>query len=130
MSSNFQKTIEFHDTFSKTRYDNRQAMIDHRMALISEEVEETREALDNLKQDPTSKELQAEALKELIDILYVTYGSIQCLGWDADKAFEAVHKSNMSKVDDNGEPIYREDGKVLKGPNYQPPNMKELLDAA
>lgn len=130
MTSNFEKTKEFHDTFSKTRYEDRQAMIDHRMALILEEVEETREALEILKSNPNNKELQAEALKELIDVLYVTYGSIQCLGWDADKAFDAVHKSNMSKVDENGQPIYRADGKVLKGPNYKAPDMRSLLDVA
>jgi predicted HAD superfamily Cof-like phosphohydrolase len=49
------------------------------------------------------------------------------MGWDLDKAMERVHESNMSKLDEYGKPIYREDGKVLKGPNYNPPNLEDLV---
>ena len=66
-------------------------------------------------------------LKELADLIYVTYGKAATFGWDLDEAVRRVHASNMSKLDDDGEPIYREDGKVLKGPNYQEPNLKDLI---
>ncbi len=49
------------------------------------------------------------------------------MGWDLDKAMDLVHESNMSKLDEDGNPIYREDGKVLKGPNYKPPNLEDLV---
>tara|TARA_R100000742_G_C4224744_1_gene47632 strand:- start:43 stop:192 length:150 start_codon:yes stop_codon:yes gene_type:complete len=49
------------------------------------------------------------------------------MGWDLDRALHRVHESNMSKLDDEGKPIYREDGKVLKGPNYKPPNLEDLI---
>jgi len=69
----------------------------------------------------------AECLKELADLVYVCYQYAANLGWDLDEALDRVHKSNLSKLDDNGNPIYREDGKVLKGPNYQPPNLNDLV---
>ena len=50
-----------------------------------------------------------------------------CFDWDLDEAYKRVHRSNMSKLDENGKPIYREDGKVLKGPNYYLPNLKDLV---
>lgn len=64
-----------------------------------------------------------KAAKEATDLLYVTYGYIQELGVDPDLTFKAVHESNMSKLGDDGKPIYREDGKVMKGPNYKPPTF-------
>jgi len=69
----------------------------------------------------------SECLKELADLVYVCYQYAANLGWDLDEALDRVHKSNLSKLDDNGNPIYREDGKVLKGPNYQPPNLNDLV---
>ena len=69
----------------------------------------------------------AECLKELADLVYVAYQYAENLGWDLDEALDRVHKSNLSKLDENGNPIYREDGKVLKGPNYQPPNLTDLV---
>ena len=69
----------------------------------------------------------AECLKELADLVYVCYQYAANLGWDLDEALDRVHQSNLSKLDDNGNPIYREDGKVLKGPNYQPPNLNDLV---
>jgi predicted HAD superfamily Cof-like phosphohydrolase len=57
----------------------------------------------------------------------VCYQYAANLGWNLDEALDRVHKSNLSKLDDSGNPIYREDGKVLKGPNYQPPNLTDLV---
>lgn len=68
-----------------------------------------------------------DLLKELADLVYVTYGYAATFGWDLDEAVRRVHASNMSKLDDKGEPIYREDGKVLKGPNYQEPDLTDLV---
>jgi len=67
-------------------------------------------------------------LKELCDLVYVCYQFAANEGWDLDEAMDRVHKSNMSKLDENGQPIYRPDGKVLKGPNYKPPNLTDLLN--
>ena len=68
-----------------------------------------------------------ECLKELADLVYVCYQYAANMGWDLDGAMDRVHKSNMSKLDENGIPILREDGKVLKGPNYKPPNLEDLI---
>lgn len=68
-----------------------------------------------------------ELLKELADLLYVTYGYAATFGWDLDEAFKRVHESNMSKLGEDGKPIRREDGKVLKGPNYKPPYLGDLV---
>ena len=66
-------------------------------------------------------------LKELADLVYVCYQYAANMDWDLDEALHRVHESNMSKLDDNGNPIYREDGKVLKGPKYKPPNLEDLV---
>ena len=71
--------------------------------------------------------LHANCLKELADLGYVCYQYAANLGWDLDEAMFRVHQSNMSKLDEYGKPIYREDGKVLKGPNYTPPNLEDLV---
>ena len=73
------------------------------------------------------KNHQEHALKELADLVYVCYQYAENMGWFLDEALDRVHKSNMSKLDDDGNPIYREDGKVLKGPNYKPPNLSDLF---
>ncbi len=73
------------------------------------------------------KNHQEHALKELADLVYVCYQYAANMGWFLDEALDRVHKSNMSKLDDDGNPIYREDGKVLKGPNYKPPNLSDLF---
>jgi len=87
-----------------------------RYGLIEEEFAEFKEA-----------EEPAHVLKEMADEVYVIYGMAAVFGWDLDEAVRRVHASNMSKLDDNGEPIYREDGKVLKGPNYQEPDLTDLV---
>ena len=73
------------------------------------------------------KNHQEHALKELADLVYVCYQYAANMGWFLDEALDRVHKSNMSKLDEDGNPIYREDGKVLKGPNYKPPTLEDLF---
>ena len=70
---------------------------------------------------------QEEALKELADLVYVCYQYAENMGWFLDEALNRVHISNMSKLGEDGKPIYREDGKVLKGPNYKPPELSDLV---
>ena len=89
-------------------------------SLIDEEWSEFHEAF-HLKDEH-------EQLKELCDLVYVCYQFAANKDWDLDEAMDRVHKSNMSKLDDKGQPIYRQDGKVLKGPNYKPPNLTDLLN--
>ena len=88
-------------------------------ALIDEEWSEFHEAY-HLKDD-------CEQLKELADLVYVCYQFAASQEWDLDEAISRVHESNMSKLDDNGKPIYRADGKVLKGPNYKEPYLLDLI---
>ena len=93
--------------------------------LIVEEFKEFLEAEDLLFRDnPTIK---AECLKELADLVYVCYQYAENMGWFLDEALDRVHKSNMSKLGEDGKPVYREDGKVLKGPNYEPPTLTDLI---
>ena len=73
------------------------------------------------------KNHQEHALKELADLVYVCYQYAENMGWFLDEALDRVHKSNMSKLDEDGNPIYREDGKVLKGPDYKPPDLSDLF---
>ena len=68
-----------------------------------------------------------DQLKELADLVYVCYQYAANEEWDLDEAMKRVHESNMSKLDEYGKPIYREDGKVMKGPNYAPPNLEDLV---
>ncbi len=93
--------------------------------LIVEEFKEFLEAESHLYRDnPT---VTAEALKELADLVYVCYQYAENMNWFLDEALNRVHESNMSKLGEDGKPIYREDGKVLKGPNYKPPDLSDLL---
>ena len=68
-----------------------------------------------------------DCLKELADLVYVCYQYAANLDWDLDTALDRVHESNMSKLGEDGKPIRREDGKVLKGPNYKPPTLTDLV---
>ena len=90
-----------------------------RRDLIKEEYKEVMDAI-RLKDEE-------EVLKELCDLVYVCVGMCVSYGWNFDIAFNRVHNSNMSKLDDEGNPIYRKDGKVLKSDNYKPPSMKGLI---
>ena len=93
--------------------------------LITEEFKEFLEADGMLFRN--NPEFPQNCLKELSDLVYVCYQYAANMGWDLDEAMFRVHQSNMSKLDENGKPIYREDGKVLKGPNYKPPNLEDLV---
>ena len=90
-----------------------------RLSLIKEELEELSDAM--------KKKNLVEVADALTDILYVTYGAGHALGIDLDKCFDEVQRSNMSKLGDNGKPIYNEYGKVMKGPNYFKPNLKKFI---
>ena len=93
--------------------------------LIVEEFKEFIEAEGMLfRQNDT---IESEALKELADLIYVCYQYAENMGWFLDEALDRVHQSNMSKLGEDGKPIYREDGKVLKGPNYKPPSLTDLI---
>ena len=91
-----------------------------RLDLIKEELNELTEAMNN-------KDL-LEVADALTDILYVTYGAGHAFGINLDKCFEEVQNSNMSKLDDNGKPIYNEHGKVMKGPNYFKPDLAKFIN--
>ena len=71
--------------------------------------------------------VQCETLKELADLVYVCYQYAENMHWFLDEALNRVHQSNMSKLGEDGKPIYREDGKVLKGPGYKPPDLSDLI---
>ena len=75
----------------------------------------------------TGSKHKADCLKELADLVYVWYQYAENQGWDLDEALHRVHESNMSKLDEDGNPIFRKDGKVLKGPNYAPPSLEDLV---
>lgn len=91
-------------------------------------VEEFKEFLEVERQlIPGLKRNAEDALKELSDLVYVCYQYAANMGWDLDEALFRVHQSNMSKLGDDGKPIYRNDGKVLKGPNYKPPTLTDLV---
>ena len=93
--------------------------------LIVEEFKEFLEADGMLFRH--GRNLKEECLKELADLVYVCYQYAENMGWFLDEALDRVHRSNMSKLGKDGNPIYREDGKVLKGPNYAPPNLEDLF---
>ena len=90
-----------------------------RLDLIEEELTELKEAMNN-------NDL-LEVADALTDILYVTYGAGHAFGINLDKCFEEVQNSNMSKLDENGNPIYNEHGKVMKGPNYFKPDLSKFV---
>ena len=119
-----QQAVEFRKSF-RVNNSTTPASRTLQRRLIVEEFKEFLEAEQQLIMGLTVN--SAECLKELADLVYVCYQYAANLGWDLDEALDRVHKSNLSKLDNNGNPIYREDGKVLKGPNYQPPNLTDLV---
>ena len=90
-----------------------------RLDLIAEELEELDLAIKNSD--------IVEVADALTDLVYVVYGAGHAFGIDLDECFQEVHESNMSKLGEDGRPIYREDGKVLKGPDYFPPELETIL---
>jgi len=91
-----------------------------RLKLIAEEVAEFAESVQ--------EEDLVNASKELADILYVVYGAGLAMGINLDQVFNDVHNSNMSKLGADGKPVYREDGKVIKGPNYTKPDLSWVTE--
>jgi predicted HAD superfamily Cof-like phosphohydrolase len=135
------KTIEFEDLFGKTNFElagqfmrafGQEVLTEPtlpepelaklRLELIREEVEELNVGIEGMD--------IVEIADALTDILYVVYGAGHAFGIDLDKCYTEVHRSNMSKLGEDGKPIYREDGKVMKGPDYFHPNLKDILDGA
>ena len=121
--TNFQKVGLFMKTFGqeiKTKPSLSSEKINNlRINLISEELEELKAAI--------KKNDLKETIDALTDILYVTYGAGHAFGIDLDKCFEEVQNSNMSKLGDDGKPIYNESGKVMKGPNYFKPDLLKFI---
>jgi predicted HAD superfamily Cof-like phosphohydrolase len=121
--SNFDKVKKFMQTFGqpvKTKAEfPEDKIIKLRQDLIEEE-------LDELKVAIKEKNL-VEVADALTDILYVTYGAGHAFGVNLDKCFEEVQNSNMSKLDDNGKPIFNDQGKVMKGPKYFKPDLNKYL---
>tara|TARA_B100000212_G_C27203820_1_gene459944 strand:- start:280 stop:651 length:372 start_codon:yes stop_codon:yes gene_type:complete len=121
--SNFTDVKKFMQTFGqevKNRPTFPEEKIQNlRIKLIEEELKELKEAIKN-------KDI-IEVADALTDILYVTYGAGHAFGIDLDKCFHEVQNSNMSKLDENGSPIYNKDGKVMKGPKYFKPDLKKIL---
>ena len=122
--SNFEDVKKFMDTFgqivrTKPQFPNDKT-IQLRFDLIKEELNELEQAIKtrNLK----------EIADALTDILYVTYGAGYAYGINLDKCFKEVQRANMSKLGNNGKPIYNEKGKVMKGPNYSKPNLKQFVE--
>ena len=122
--TNFENVKKFMETFGqevKTKASFPSEKITNlRIDLIKEELDEFTEAMKN-------KDL-LEVADALTDILYVTYGAGHAFGIDLDRCFEEVQNSNMSKLDQNGKPIYNESGKVMKGPNYFKPDLSKFVN--
>ena len=121
--SNFNSVKKFMQIFGQEVKDKaefpEERIIKLRQNLIQEELDELKEAIKQ-------KNL-TEVADALTDILYVTYGAGHAFGINLDKCFEEVQSSNMSKLDNNGKPIYNDQGKVMKGPNYFKPNLNKFL---
>lgn len=131
MKTNFEMVKEFHKAFLKNDPETpidltKQTsdlfnMVKLRKKLIEEE-------FDEVMYELTESESIEHIAKELVDLLYVVYGTGAEFGIDLDSCFAEVHRSNMSKLDENGKPILREDGKFLKSNKYEQPNLKRILN--
>ncbi len=95
--------------------------------LIQEETKEFLDAAEDVIMDPHSNEFRTNLLKELSDLVFVAYQFAATYNLDLDEAMQRVYESNMSKLDEEDRPIFRQDGKVLKGPNYKPPTLDDLV---
>ena len=121
--TNFESVKKFMETFGqeikeKAAFPNNK-ITSLRYNLIKEELEEFKEAIEN-------RDIK-EVADALTDILYVTYGAGHAFGINLDKCFEEVQNSNMSKLGSDGKPIYNDNGKVMKGPNYFKPDLSKLI---
>ena len=122
--TNFEKVKKFMQTFgqevaAEASFPSTK-ITDLRYELIEEELRELKLAIEDNDIN--------EVADALTDILYVTYGAGHAFGINLDKCFEEVQNSNMSKLDDNGKPIYNEHGKVMKGPNYFKPDLTKFIN--
>jgi predicted HAD superfamily Cof-like phosphohydrolase len=121
--TNFQKVKTFMQTFGQEvkliPSFSTEKINDLRYSLIQEELDELKQAIEN-------KDL-LEVADALTDILYVTYGAGHAFGIDLDSCFEEVQNSNMSKLGNNGKPIYNDTGKVMKGPNFFKPDLSKFV---
>ena len=121
--TNFQKVKTFMQTFGQeVKIEpsfSTEKINDLRYNLIKEELEELKEAI--------SKKDLLEVADALTDILYVTYGAGHAFGIDLDSCFEEVQNSNMSKLGEDGKPIWNDSGKVMKGPNYYKPDLSKFI---
>ena len=119
--TNFERVREFHRVFKlisslTPTLDVGDTVKKLRVDLIEEELQELKDAL-------AANDI-VEVADALTDLLYVVYGAGDVFGINLDDCFEEVHSSNMSKLDEEGNPIYREDGKILKGPNFRKPDLR------
>ena len=121
--SNFNKVKTFMHTYDQEVKERPEfpdsKIVQLRIDLIQEELNEFKEAINNND--------IVEVADALTDILYVTYGAGHSFGVDLDSCFNEVQNSNMSKLGENGKPIYNDSGKVMKGPNYFKPNLKKII---
>lgn len=132
--SPMQMLAEFHDVFGVEREHSTDHLADLvllRRRLVQEECAEAAAEFDNLRRSleegEPGREARVALAKELADLLYVTYGAAEVLGIDLQGALEEVHRSNMSKLGDDGEPVRRTDGKVLKGPNFRQADVERFV---
>ena len=121
--TNFQKVKKFMETFGQEVKSSPSFSSEKinklRYNLIKEELDEFKQALDN--------DDLLEVADALTDILYVTYGAGHAFGIDLDACFQEVQSSNMSKLGENGKPIFNDQGKVMKGPNYFKPDLSKFI---
>lgn len=125
---------EFHEAFGQPAPDYpsipSDALVRLRMRLIREEFQEVMEELASLtRAQGTEAKLGSLGLilKELADLRYVVEGTAVAFGLPIEEAYRRVHASNMSKLGEDGRPVLRPDGKAMKGPNYAPPDLSDLI---
>jgi predicted HAD superfamily Cof-like phosphohydrolase len=129
-----EQACKFRETFGQEILPNisrygfiKKKLWDMQARLIKEESNEFLVAAEECFADPENPAAREEVVKELSDLVFVCYQFAATYGIDLDKAMTLVFESNLSKLDEQGKPIYREDGKVLKGPNYVPPDLADCL---
>ena len=122
--SNFEDVKKFMETFGQMVRTRPQFPDEKTMQLRCDLI---KEELNELEQAMKTKNLN-EIADALTDILYVTYGAGYAYGINLDKCFKEVQRANMSKLGKDGKPIYNDKGKVMKGPNYRAPNLKQFVE--
>ena len=129
-----EQAIAFREAFNQEMIDGmtrygfvKERLFNMQAGLIEEEANEFLQAVRDLEGAPNTPANHVEVLKELSDVVFVCFQFAATYGIDLDAAMQRVYESNMSKLDDDGNPIYRDDGKVLKGPNYKKPDLMDLI---